>query len=93
MIMGLDVGSKRIGIAVSDPSGSFALPVATLERANRRADLAVKAYLDEYGVAELVVGDPLTLAGERGLAARGIDESSLSCVRSLRVRSIAWTSG
>lgn len=75
MIMALDVGSKRIGIAVSDPGGSFALPVATLERTNRRADLAkIKEYVDEYGIAELVVGDPLTLAGERGLAARGIDE-------------------
>ncbi len=72
--MALDVGSKRIGIAVSDPSATFALPVATIERTNRREDLArIKELTDSYGIAELVVGDPLTLAGDRGIAAREMD--------------------
>ncbi len=72
--MALDVGSKRIGVAVADPSATFALPVATIERTNRRADLAtVKEYVDSYGIRELVVGDPITLRGERGLAAATID--------------------
>jgi putative holliday junction resolvase len=72
--MALDVGAKRIGIAVADPSGTFALPIATLERTNRHDDLAsLQSYFESYGVDELVVGDPLTLAGERGIAARAID--------------------
>ncbi len=72
--MALDVGSKRIGVAVADPGESFAMPLATIVRTNRRNDLeSIKSYLDSYGVDELVVGDPLTLAGERGIAARGID--------------------
>jgi putative holliday junction resolvase len=72
--MALDVGSKRIGIAVEDPSGSFALPVATVTRKNRREDLAcIKSYLESYAVDELVVGDPLTLRGERAIAARATD--------------------
>jgi putative Holliday junction resolvase len=74
MIMALDVGSKRIGIAVSDPSATFALPIATIDRTNRREDLArLKELVDSYGVDELVVGDPLTLAGDRGIAAREMD--------------------
>jgi putative Holliday junction resolvase len=74
MLMALDVGSKRIGIAVADPSGTFALPVATLTRTDPREDLAaIKNYLESYGVDELVVGDPLTLRGERGVAARAMD--------------------
>lgn len=72
--MALDVGSKRIGIAVSDPSGSFALPVATVNRKNRRDDFAaIKEYLDSYAVDELVVGDPIALSGERGIAAQTMD--------------------
>ena len=72
--MALDVGSKRIGIAVADPGGTFALPVATLERTNRRADVrAIEEYLGSYGVDELVIGDPITLRGERGIAAQTID--------------------
>ncbi|HEX3672235.1 MAG TPA: Holliday junction resolvase RuvX [Candidatus Cybelea sp.] len=72
--MALDVGSKRIGIAVSDPSGSYALPVATVNRKNRRDDFAaIKEYLDSYAVDELVVGDPIALSGERGIAAQTMD--------------------
>jgi len=75
VVMALDVGSKRIGIAVADPGGSFALPVGTVTRSNRRSDLAaLKSYLESYGVEEIVVGDPLTLRGERGIAAQAIDE-------------------
>lgn len=74
MVMALDVGSKRVGVAVADPSGTYALPVATIERKNKRDDLAtLREYFESYGVDELVVGDPLTLSGERGPAARTID--------------------
>jgi putative holliday junction resolvase len=74
VIMALDVGSKRIGVAVSDPSATFALPVATIERTNRREDLLrLRELLDSYAIDELVVGDPITLAGERGIAAREMD--------------------
>ncbi len=72
--MALDVGSKRIGIAVADPSESFALPVGTVQRSNKRNDLAqLREYFDSYAVDELVVGDPLTLRGERGVAAVAMD--------------------
>lgn len=72
--MALDVGSKRIGIAVADPSASYALPVGTIERTELSADLArIAQYVAEYGVSDLVVGDPVTLSGERGPAAQKMD--------------------
>jgi putative holliday junction resolvase len=75
MLMALDVGSKRIGVAIADPSGTFAMPVGTIVRKNRRDDLAaIETYLTSYAVDQLVVGDPITLSGERGIAARTIDE-------------------
>jgi putative Holliday junction resolvase len=74
MIAALDVGSKRIGIAVADPSGTFAMPVETIERTNLRSDLAKIAELCEsYVIKELVVGDPVSLSGERGIAAQKMD--------------------
>jgi putative Holliday junction resolvase len=73
-VMALDVGTKRIGVAVADPGESFALPVTVLERTNLRADLERIADLArEYEAGELVVGDPLRLSGERGPAAEQID--------------------
>jgi putative holliday junction resolvase len=75
VIMALDVGSKRIGVAVADATAAFALPLATIVRTSLRDDLAhIASYVESYGVKELVVGDPITLAGERGIAARNIDE-------------------
>lgn len=73
-ILALDVGTKRIGLAVSDPGMTFALPIATLTRQSLAADLtSIRAYIQEYAVDEIVVGDPVTLGGERGLAAERID--------------------
>lgn len=73
-IIALDVGDKRIGVAVADPSGTFALPVGTIDRTNLAADLARIAEIAEsYQATEMVVGDPVTLLGERGIAARKMD--------------------
>lgn len=73
-IMALDVGTKRIGVAVSDPGETFALPVTVLERTNLETDLRrIGELAREYAASELVVGDPLRLSGERGPAAQNID--------------------
>jgi putative holliday junction resolvase len=73
-ILGLDVGSKRIGLALADPTETFALPLGTIERTNLRADLAlIQEYVESYSVSELVVGDPVALSGERGIAAQKMD--------------------
>jgi putative Holliday junction resolvase len=71
-IVALDVGERRIGIAVS--AGTMALPYDTIERTNVRDDIArIVAFARERGARTIVVGDPRTLAGERGLAAKTID--------------------
>jgi putative Holliday junction resolvase len=64
--LGLDVGAKRIGIAVSDELGLTAQPVMTLEtRRNPRDDLrSVSRLARRYSVAAIVVGNPLHLSGE-----------------------------
>ena len=73
-VMALDVGTKRIGVAVADPTGSFALPVTVIERTNLKADLErICELAREYNASEMVIGDPVTLAGARGPAAEKID--------------------
>jgi putative Holliday junction resolvase len=73
-LLALDVGSKRIGVAVADPTGTFALPLTVIERTNLKADLQrISGLVAEYNAEEMVVGDPVTLSGERGPAAENID--------------------
>ena len=64
--LAIDVGSKRIGVAVSDELGLTAQPVLTLERRrNRREDLRSIARLcRRFGVAGIVVGNPIRMTGE-----------------------------
>lgn len=72
--MALDVGSKRIGVAVDDPTGTFALPLTVIERTNLKADLQrIIELAGEYSADEMVVGYPVTLAGQTGLAAEKTD--------------------
>jgi putative Holliday junction resolvase len=64
--LGLDIGNRRIGVAVSDELGLTAQPVLTLERRrNVREDLrSIGRLARKYGVAGIVVGNPVHLSGE-----------------------------
>src|SRR6476659_9520190 len=69
--LGIDFGERRIGLAISDPEGRVAVPLATLEReTDRKAIGRIAEIAGREGVARLVVGEPVGLAGERGPAAR-----------------------
>src|SRR5713101_6440348 len=66
-IMALDVGARRIGVAVSDPLGITAQGLDTIQRQNKRRDLeALRRLLAEYQIREVVVGLPLRLSGAEG---------------------------
>jgi putative Holliday junction resolvase len=69
--LAIDVGSKRIGVAVSDELGLTAQPVLTLERRrNSREDLRSIARLcRRFGAAGIVVGNPIKMTGEISLQA------------------------
>jgi putative Holliday junction resolvase len=70
-VMGVDVGSVRVGVALSDPSGTLASPLETLRRAKDGSDLDRLAELVvEHEVAEVVVGEPKHLSGASGASAR-----------------------
>ena len=72
--LALDLGSKRIGVAVSDRSGTIASPLVVLARSrSRRHDHErIAALVREEEAAVLVVGLPRSLSGALGPAARGV---------------------
>ena len=62
--MALDVGDKRIGLAITDPLGLTAQPLFTIHRTSPRADLkAVARFIRQHKVAVVVVGNPLHADG------------------------------
>lgn len=70
-ILGLDIGTRTIGVAVSDPMGWFARPVTTIRRSTWEADLqALRQIIAEFRCQHLVVGLPLGIEGEMTAQAR-----------------------
>jgi putative Holliday junction resolvase len=71
-VLGLDLGTKRIGVAISDPDRRVATPIEVVTRSGDRArdHRAIAALVDEWEAERVVVGLPLSLDGSTGPAAR-----------------------
>ena len=71
-VIGLDLGSRRIGVAVSDPSGTIASPHSVIERSGEVATdhEAIAALVAEEKAERVVVGLPISMGGGMGPAAR-----------------------
>ena len=78
--LALDVGDRRIGMAVGDVGGGIARPLRTLKRRSVVADLAaVKEVVRKEEVSALVIGLPLTLRGEEGPQAARVRRFADAC--------------
>lgn len=72
-ILGLDIGSKRIGVAVSDELGWTAQGVETITRKNLDADLdRIQELVESYGAETVVVGMPYNMNGSEGPQVRTV---------------------
>jgi putative Holliday junction resolvase len=84
--LGLDLGDKRIGIAISDELGITAQGLQTLERRNLRTDMAaLQALVEAHGVTAIVVGMPRNMDGSYGeraaITERFIKALEVACQR------------
>jgi putative Holliday junction resolvase len=73
-ILGIDYGSKRIGLAISDETGQIAFPLSVLENiSQRRVAEEITKIIAERKVDSIVLGLPINLDGTRGIAAENIE--------------------
>ena len=72
--MGLDIGERRIGVAISTPEGRLAVPLRIIERQKEPADIeAIAALARAEEATTIVVGYPLSLDGTAGPQARHVE--------------------
>lgn len=89
--MGLDLGDRRIGVALSDELGVTAQPLTTLEAGGTRAALAyLKDLAREHGVDRVVIGLPLNLNGTEGPRARSARAFAERAERELGLPCTLW---
>jgi putative holliday junction resolvase len=80
-VLALDYGAARTGVAVSDATGTIAIPLEVVERASSPSGLErVRQLVDEQAAERVVVGLPLTLRGEHGEQAR-VTETFVGALR------------
>ncbi|HTK83245.1 MAG TPA: Holliday junction resolvase RuvX [Bacteroidota bacterium] len=72
-ILGIDFGTRRIGVAVSDPTGTIASGVAVIANSSVMFT-ELKRLAEQYDVKTIVVGMPFNLKGERGAKALEVEE-------------------
>ncbi len=90
-ILGLDFGERRVGIAISDPTGTIARPLQVLVRASRKEDFdAIAAIVAEHDVGLVVIGQPLSLDGTAGPQARRVAGYTAALADFLPVEVISW---
>jgi putative holliday junction resolvase len=76
-ILALDLGRKRIGVAVSDPLGLTAQGLPNIDRKNKRADLeAVAKLAADWGASTILMGNPLNMSGSEGSQSAWVQEFS-----------------
>ena len=90
-VLALDIGQKRIGVALSDPEQILATPLTTIEREGQSADIdTVLRLATENGVGEIIVGLPISLSGDLGPQGQLVSKftEDLSTIASVPVASV-----
>jgi putative holliday junction resolvase len=90
-ILGLDYGSRRIGVALCDELGIVAQGIATIGRKNREADIgAIADLVRRHGIERIVVGYPLRLDGSEGIQCEKINRFIQRLENRLSLPVIRW---
>ena len=88
-ILGIDYGSKRIGIAVSDPLGIIAQGVSVVANSSTMIN-EIKKLVHEYSAEMIVVGMPLNLKGEKGIKAEEVEKFITQIEKELQIEVVRF---
>jgi putative Holliday junction resolvase len=90
-ILALDLGARRIGVAVSDPLGITAQGLQTIQRTNGRNDLAeLQRLAKQYEVGMILLGQPIHMSGKVGRQAQHAEEFAGQLRRRLGLEVNLW---
>ena len=90
-LIGLDLGSKRIGVAISDENQKIATPLKTLQNnglKNLISDLSV--IIDENKIGGIIIGNPLNMDGSFGKASQSVTDISKNISKSFDINVSLW---
>ena len=90
-LIGLDLGSKRIGVSICDDRQSIATPFKTINKTNNNElILDLKKLVKEYNIKGIIIGNPLNMDGSSGRSAQSVNDVSGNIDRAIDVDVCLW---
>ena len=90
-LIGLDLGSKRIGVSICDEKQLIATPLKTINR-NSLTELIseLKAIIDENNIKGIIIGNPLNMDGSSGRSAQSVKDTSQKIEENINIPICLW---
>ena len=90
-LIGLDLGSKRIGVSICDEKQSIATPFKTINKTNTDELIdELKVIINEYNIKGIIIGNPLNMDGSSGSSAQSVNDISNNLDRFIDIDVCLW---
>ena len=90
-LIGLDLGSKRIGVSICDERQTIATPFKTIDRINTTHLVdKLKEIIKENNIKGIVIGNPINMDGSSGSSARSVKDISINISKSIDLPVFLW---
>ena len=90
-LIGLDLGSKRIGVSICDEKQSIATPFKTIAKTNTNELIAqLKEIINEYDIKGVIIGNPLNMDGSSGRSAQSVKDTSQKIEENINIPICLW---
>ena len=89
--IGLDLGSKRIGVSICDEKQSIATPFKTINKTNTNELIdELKIIIEENNIGGIIVGNPVNMDGSKGRSAQSVNDVASNISKSIDLPVILW---
>jgi len=89
--IGLDLGSKRIGVSICDERQSIATPFKTINKTNTRNLVEeLKKIIEENNIEGIIIGNPVNMDGSAGRSAQSVNDVATNISKSINLPVILW---
>jgi putative Holliday junction resolvase len=89
--IGLDLGSKRIGVSICDERQSIATPFKTINKTNTNKLIdQLKVIIEENNIGGIIIGNPVNMDGSLGRSAQSVNDVALNISKSINLPVILW---
>ena len=90
-LIGLDLGSKRIGVSICDEKQLIATPFKTINRSTSKELIdELKSIIEENNIKGIIIGNPINMDGSKGRSAQSVEDTSNNIERNIDIPICLW---